>query len=229
MLRFSALFLITVTSVTHAESHTVSIDWQMLHSNGKISTGSGVGFLFSRQKRIVVTAYHVLPTITPSLKDGILTVNGVTAKLKCFWEDADVAFLELEQDLHESVPELNLELSPKIGTVYEAKRNYSFSFNNTNPFFSDAEQELLLEGVFTSSATVISIAETLKKTPEGFIPVPAQYLISDSAQGPGFSGGPAINVDGKVIGIVKGSFEVKYGILSSATNIERMTLESKCK
>lgn len=228
----AGMFLLAMTSVSLAQPKLVqhvSITWEMAQMSGDPIKGSGTGFLLSREKGLVVTAYHVVPNIYSDITKQSLALkaNGVLASLKCFWKEADVALLQLEGSLN-GVEEMPINASPAIGMSYKSGMTSDRLMILDLPHDA-AGRRVVIGGSLQSQGTVLQISEAkLLELNGAASPTGAEYLVTDTPSKQGFSGGPAIS-DGKVIGIQQSISTIgSYGALSSAKNIERMLSNPKC-
>lgn len=142
------------------------------------ASGSGSGF-YLKDKEIFVTNYHVVQRYHKvCLQDS--EGNRFMARVILVNPQEDVAFLKTEETFAISPLEIELQSAPRQGDkVYVAGFPFGLPFTIT-------------EGVVSAQ----------KQMMEG-----RPYIQTDAAVNPGNSGGPIVNVNGKVIGITTSKFQ----------------------
>jgi hypothetical protein len=211
------------------DEYYVSVRTTSPSLNGYQTQQSGTGYLASRKQGLVVTAYHNIPGNYPALRPGALTVNGKRAKLKCFWDVADLAVLQLEEELPNNVQELELHPNPVIGMSYQSGMTSNILMEFP-PEHSAENALIVISGSLVSKGTVLQVSEGKFFLQGGVLkPTGAWFLITDSPAKVGFSGGPAL-FDKKVIGIQKGGATMGlYGLLVSSRTIAEFLERPECR
>ena len=156
--------------------------------------GLGAGFLV-KNSRLIATAFHVIET---GGKLTVLARNGreYSAEVYAYDEERDLAILTLDQDLELAQP---LPLAggepPEVGTDVVMVGH---------PFGTYAETVKDLEGLLTWTITSGIVGG-----------VSDLFIQTDAASSPGNSGGPILNRQGEVLGVVSRRFEDAEGLTFS--------------
>lgn len=156
--------------------------------------GLGAGFVV-KNKRLVATAYHV---IAGAKKITVISRSGIHYKATPYaWKiEADIAIIELDREFEDAEP-LPLRLEDPLGVGMPVVMV-------GHPFGDYAESYEDLEGLLTwtiTSGIVGGISE--------------RFIQTDAASSPGNSGGPILDMRGRVIGVVSARLDGAEGLTFS--------------
>jgi putative serine protease PepD len=145
--------------------------------SGGVRSGLGSGWVLDHEDETLVTAAHVIDSGERFfIEDAEATVLGVAP---C----EDLAVLRVDGGLRGRTLEL--------GDAGQGETVLAFGFPETS---EDGEPPSATRGV-------VSAAHTAFRDPAADVPAYADAIRTDTALDPGFSGGPLVDLDGRVVGI----------------------------
>lgn len=138
--------------------------------------GGCTAFVINQEKHYLLTAAHCFPG-----EHGVLWVNLVAARVVALDTHKDMMVIEAK-DMDPTIPAIKMaEKNPSIG---EEVMSIGYGYALERPMFRQAH-----------------IQDDALTIPEGGVGGP--YLSTDSTFVPGQSGGPVVNINGELVGIVQ--------------------------
>ena len=197
---------------------TAAIEFVWDTLNGPWRTAGGYGFLLDEKKKLVLTAYHVIPYNKGGHK---MYFGGVEARFVKAWPEAEMALIELVS-IPEGMKPLRLG-KPSIHEPVYTKAKGRFPFGQVPNTAPGQIPSLFINAELPFSATVVEIQEALIEDGKEGVRTGARYLVVHGQARSGFSGGPLFNKKGEVVGItVGGDIGGGFGYFSSIENLKRL-------
>lgn len=157
-----------------------------LNSTVSITTGTSIGSGFLVDQNTVITAYHVVdPNFTESTGPITITFeDGRTreATIEVFDIPSDLAALNFIEPI-DNIPPLKFENADNIGLG-------DFVLAIGSPLGLD-------------SSVSLGVISNIERNSEFQNPLQRNLLQTDASVNPGNSGGPLVNLDGRVVGIIQ--------------------------
>lgn len=186
---------------------------------GQTEPHQGSAFLVNKEKKLIISAFHVLPKQLDIFKatTSRASFRGMPLKLEYPDVDADVVLFSIE------VPELPRGLEP-VRFAKDAPPG-SLVYTNLRGMFGGGGGPMISYSKAYSVGIVRENNQVFINTPIGPQPTHLEYVLVEGAVMGGFSGGMAVNQNGEVVGMsvaIKGGFT----ILVSAKTLQKVLADN---
>lgn len=209
------------TTQTQITALTARVRVTLPNHFGNDDVTEGSAFLINRSLRLFVTAHHMLPDAYDALdpNKNYITIDDSPAKLVCTWKEADLMIMQVDNvnsSRIEAIPD-----SPMFGQrVYILN---PITFRSLGDI-GDSGGSLTYRNPLVQIGTVLGIGEAYLDEDEA---TGAFYITIENEVTSGSSGGPVVNEEGKVIGVVNYGDEDKTEA-SSTVNIANLMMKPEC-
>jgi tetratricopeptide (TPR) repeat protein len=207
------LFAAPASRVRAEEEAPKKLYLQTLHATAyvKVRDGSGTGWIVDRDRRLLVTNYHVVEGFDradvtfPTFKDGRLLVNAKDYKGK-----AGVSATVVDVDPERDLAILQVDVLPEGTTALQLAKVSADVMDRIHSIGNPGASDALW--VYTQG-TVRQVyqKEWTTRPRKTLLHHKAYILEAQAPNNPGDSGGPVVNDQGELVGVVTGGMVYQNG------------------